>query len=321
MHPSRDYEIFVRVADRKSFTAAGRELRLSTAVVSSRIAKLEARLGLKLLVRNTREVNITEEGRIYYDFCQKMISEFAELEQRFEEVNTRPSGALKVSAPVSIGRHFVAPVALDFQATHRDVQIRLELTDRVANIIEEDIDLAVRTGDPEDSSLMSTAIASDVWVVCGAPSYFQASGEPATPEQLEDHNCLLLRFPGSRRYFWRMLNERGEPANFRVSGDIDSNSSDVLIDWAVAGRGLVLQSIWDVHHHIVSGALRPALLRFVLPGQSINAIMPPRKPQPAKTMEFVALLRDAFSSHPSTVFTDPEGLMALTDLAGTAQGT
>ena len=308
MHPVSDHEIFVRVVDRKGFTAAGRELRMSTAVVSSRIAKLEDRLGRKLLIRNTRDVSTTEEGEVYYDHCLRVISENADLERRFQEIKRHPAGSLRISAPIVLGRNYIAPLSPTFRALHPDVQIRLQLTDRVANLIDEDIDLAVRMGDPEDSSLISSSLAPDLQIACGSPAYFAQQGVPKSPEELKNHSCLLLRFPGSRRYFWRFGQPDGEIKNLMISGDLDSDSSEALIDWAVEGHGLIMISVWELYDHVVSGALKPVLLDYTVKGQAIHAIMPPRKPQPIKTTAFLDAVRATFRDHPACELTNTEKL-------------
>ena len=302
MHPVSDHEVFVRVADKKGFTAAGRELRMSTAVVSSRIAKLEERIGHKLFVRNTRDIGLTEEGKIYYDHCVNLIAEEAQLEHRFQQLKKHPSGALRVSAPTTLGRTFIAPLCPKFQLDNPDVQIRLQLTDRLANIIEEDIDVAVRMGETDSSILITTRLAPDTQIVCAAPSYFDKHGVPATPDALRNHNCLLLRFPGSRRYYWQFQTDHGQTKKFMLAGDIDADVMTTLIDWAVEGHGLVMASIWDLHPYIDAKKLQPVLLDFQIPSQSIKAIMPPRKPQPMKTRHFIDCLQEAFKESPAFEF-------------------
>ena len=309
MHPIADHELFVRVADRKGFTAAGRELRLSTAVVSSRIAKLEQKLGHKLFVRNTRDVSMTEEGALYYAFCQRIISEEAELEKQLQEIKAQPSGSLKLSAPIAIGRKLIAPLAPEFQRDNADVQIRLQLTDRLANIIDEDIDIAVRTGELDASSLITVTLGPDIRIVCGAPGYFENNPPLKSLEDLKDHNCLLLRFPGSRRYYWRFELADGQPKNIMAAGAFDSDSSDILLEWALGGHGLIMTSIWDVYDELMSGALRPTLLPFCKSDESVHAVMPPRSPQPIKTTAFIDVARAAFKAHGAYELADKETLI------------
>ncbi|MEM9877736.1 MAG: LysR family transcriptional regulator [Pseudomonadota bacterium] len=309
MHPVSDHALFVRVVDRKGLTAAGRELRMSTAVVSSRIAKLEQRLGHKLLVRNTRAVSMTQEGRVYYEFCQQVLAEEAVLDRRLGALAAQPSGPLTISAPTTIGRSIVAPFAASFQTSHADVEVRLQITDALVNVIDEGIDIAVRTGPLEPSRLMCVSLANDMQIVCGAPAYFERAGVPQTPDALSQHNCLMLRFPGSKRYFWRFQHAGGDNKNLMVSGTLDSNCSDTLLRWALAGHGLIMASIWDVYESLLASTLAPALLDYAPEGQTISAVMPPRSPQPAKTTAFIVDLRAKLKDEPAAEVADKPALL------------
>ncbi|SLN76042.1 LysR family transcriptional regulator [Oceanibacterium hippocampi] len=304
MHPVDDMTIFVRVVDRQGFSTAGRELRMTTAVVSSRIAKLEQRLGHRLLNRTTRRVGLTQEGQIYYEHCQRVLADIQEVDQRLAEIKRRPAGALCISAPVALGRLHIAPMIPDFVDRNPDVQARLQITDRVVNLVEENVDVAIRKGVLPSSADIVRRIAPDLRVVCGAPGYFERHGIPRQPEDLKSHNCLLLRFPGSRRYSWQFLKD-GSVGNLPVSGALDSDSSDVLIDWALQGAGLIMKSVWDVSPHLQSGALVTVLEPYWPRGLSLQALMPPRPQPPAKTRAFIDYLVRAFRDHPVARLTEP----------------
>jgi len=145
-------------------------------------------------------------------------------------------------------------------------------------------------------------------VVCGAPEYFQRHGIPEVPADLIEHNCLLLRFPGSTRFLWRFEHSDGDRINMRVAGAMDSDSSDVLIDWALAGHGLIMKSVWDIASHIESNSLMGVLHEYWPRGLSLAAMMPPRRPQPTKTRAFVDYLVDQFKKHPAARLTDPDAI-------------
>lgn len=298
MHAVDDRTIFTRVVDRRGFSAAGRELRMSTAVVSSRIAKLEQRLGVRLLNRTTRNVRPTEEGLVYYEHCIKALTDVQEVEHRLAEMKRRPAGALRVSIPISLGRRHIAPLMPDFVAENPDIQVRLQATDRVVNILDEDVNIAIRKGVLPASGDIMRRLAPDLRVACAASGYWDAHGIPQTPEDLKSHNCLLLRFPGSRRYTWQFAGAGGTITNFAVSGNMDSNSSDVLIDWAVGGHGIIMKSVWDISPELESGALVPVLADFWPRDLSLHALMPSRREQPAKTRAFIDFLVNRFRDHP-----------------------
>ncbi len=312
MHAVDDMTIFIRVVDRQGFSAAGRQLRMTTAVVSSRIAKLEQRLGVRLLNRTTRRVGPTEDGKIYYEHCRKVRAEIDAVEQTLAERRLHPAGALRVSVPVALGRRHIAPLIPLFLDAHPEIQVRLQVTDRVVDLVDEDVDVALRKGVLPSSAEIMRRIAPDLRVVCGAPDYFRRHGVPRVPEDLKEHNCLLLRFPGSKRYFWQFRDETGAVSNLPISGTMDSNSSDILVAWALQGQGLVMKSVWDLSDELESGALVTALQDHWPRGLSLQALMPARPQQPTKTRAFIDFLLKHFAKHPVTALTDPANLPRAT---------
>ncbi len=308
MHAVDDMTVFTRVVDRQGFSAAGRELRMSTAVVSSRIANLEQRLGVRLLNRTTRNAKPTEEGLVYYDHCIKVLADIHEVEHSLAEMKRRPAGALRISMPISMGRAHIAPLMAEFLDQNPDIQIRLQATDRVVNILDEDVNVAIRKGVLPPSTDILRKLAPDLRVVCAAPSYWQKNGKPKTPEDLKSHNCLLLRYPGSRRYTWQFLDAEDAITNLTISGNLDSNSSDVLVDWALAGQGVIMKSVWDISSHLESGALVPVLAEYWPRDLSLNALMPSRREQPAKTRVFIDFLVEQFREHPVAKMIEGYGL-------------
>jgi DNA-binding transcriptional LysR family regulator len=289
--------IFARVVERASLSAAGRELRLSPAVVSARITKLEARLGVRLLNRTTRTVSPTEEGRLYYEHCLRILAEISEVERKLAEKKESPSGVLRVSAPTVMGRRWIAPMIPEFRRLYPDVEIRLQLTDRVVDLVDEQVDVAVRRGYLQDSSLIARRVAPDFRVACASPEYLARRGTPLTPAELKGHDCLLLRFPGSRRYQWQFM-EDGAVQNFAVAGPIDSNSSHVLVDWALAGAGVIMKSVWDLAEEIEAGSLIPILLAHSPRGLAIHALAAPHRMQPPKTRAFIGFLAERLPKLP-----------------------
>jgi DNA-binding transcriptional LysR family regulator len=308
MHPVDDRTVFMRIVDRHGFSAAGRELRMTTAVVSSRIAKLEERLGVRLLNRTTRMAVPTEEGRIYYDHCQRVMAEVHEFEQHLAEMKRRPAGALRISVPIALGRVHIAPLISQFMVENPDIQARLQATDRVVKLLDEDVDIAIRKGALPASGDIVRRLAPDLRVVCASPAYFRQYGIPEIPDDLKKHNCLLLRYPGSRRYSWQFKDDSGAVSNLTVSGQMDSNSSDVLVDWALAGDGIIMKSVWDVSDHLKSGRLVTVLKDFWPDDLALQVLMPPRPQQPPKTRAFVDFLVKQFADHPDASLTDPAAL-------------
>lgn len=298
-----DMQVFVQVVDSEGFSSAGRKLRMTTAVVSNRIIRLENKFNLRLLHRTTRSVRPTEEGRIFYKSCKRILAEVESTGIILEEMREHPSGSLSISVPISMGRRVIAPAVIGFSNLHKEINLRFQATDRLVDLIGEEFDMAVRKGEPDDSTLIKRNLAKDLRIVCGAPSYFEKYGIPQTPDDLQDHNCLLLRFPGSRRYSWQFKTEEGELENHRISGNMDTDSSDILIDWALQGHGLINKSVWDVYDHLQTGELVGALQTYWPDNLNVYALMPPRNPQPTKVRYFLDFLIDLFKSHPANDFT------------------
>jgi DNA-binding transcriptional LysR family regulator len=297
MYAVDDMTVFARVVERASLSAAGRELRLSPAVVSSRISKLEARLGVRLLNRTTRTVNPTEEGRLYYEHCLRILAEITEIERKLAEKKESPSGVLRISAPTVMGRRWIAPLIPQFRDAFPEVEIRLQLTDRLSDLVEEQVDVAIRRGYLQDSSLISRRVATDFRIACASPEYLEKHGTPQVPADLKSHDCLLLRFPGSRRYQWQFT-EGGAAQNIAVAGPIDSNSSHALIDWATSGAGIVMKSVWDLTDEIEAGQLVPFLLPHSPRDLVIHALAPPHRMQPPKSRAFINFIAERLSKLP-----------------------
>lgn len=292
-----DMAVFVRVADLGSFSWAGRELRLTPAAVTKRIAKLERRLGVRLFNRTTRKVQLTEEGSTYYDHCVRILKDIEWAESAIAADGAKPRGFIKVTAPTLFGRMWIAPLIPKFIDAYPELRVHLQLTDRLVNLLDEGFDVAVRNADLKDSSLIAHKLASDRRVVCATPAYFAKMGTPETPDDLLTHRCLLLRFPGTQQYRWYFEGPNGRLA-VPVKGHMDSNSSDVLYQWTLAGHGLSLRSTAEVDDDLRSGRLAPVLTRFIPRDTAFYAVYPHRRLLPSKIKAFVNFLCDNLGPEP-----------------------
>lgn len=286
--------VFVRVVELGSFSAAGRFLRLSPAVVSHRIQQLEAHVGVRLLNRTTRQVQPTEQGMLYYEACLEVQRAVEQAETSVAGAGAAPRGTLKVTAPLVFGRRILAPLIPEFQAATPNVEIQLRMSDHLLDLIKEGMDAAVRLSVPTDSSLVIRKIADCPRVLCAAPSYLAAHGAPETPDDLLDHNCLLLRFPGSTQYQWA-LNGPGGPVTMNVRGRLDADDSDVLTGWAVAGQGIVMKPVWEVAEHLRDGRLKPVLADYPPDPLTLGVLYPHRRLLPAKVRAFADFLVERVS--------------------------
>ena len=249
---------FVRVYELGSMSAAGRDLRISPAVTSSRISQLEEHLGVRLFQRTTRSLTPTEQGQAFYRGATDILEAVDSAEAQIVNLTENLRGSLYVAAPLGVGRRLIAPQVPAFLADYPEVSVRLRLTDRKVDLTTEGLDLAFFLGQPEDSTLRIRKIADVPRVLCAAPSYVAARGMPADGAALlaEGHECLSLRFPGATEFQWRLSTPEG-PQRFRVSGRFESDDGDVLTDWALAGHGIALKPVFEIAEHLRSGALVP----------------------------------------------------------------
>jgi DNA-binding transcriptional LysR family regulator len=292
-----DMAIFVRIIELGSLSAAGRDMRLSPAVVSNRVARLEGSLGVRLLNRTTRRISPTAEGATFYEHCLAILNELEQAESVIAERQTAPRGPIRVTMPAAFGRLHVAPHIPAFLARHPNLQVRLHLTDSLVDLVQERIDLAIRIAELADSQAIARKLAPNRRVIVAAPSYLARHPAPAEPADLLKHNCLLLRFPGSRQYRWTLQTADG-PVTLRVAGSMDANDGAVLRDWCLAGHGLALKSLWEVVEDLNAGRLQVVLPDHPPPGHAIYALYPHSRFLPARVRVFIDFLAEIYGPVP-----------------------
>ncbi len=279
---------FVRVYELGSMSAAGRDLRVSPAVTSARISQLESHLGVRLFQRTTRNLSPTEQGEAFYGGACAVLDAVDEAEAQVVNLTESPRGSLFVSAPLGVGRRLIAPHVPEFLGLYPEIGMRLRLTDRSVDLTSEGLDLAFFLGQPEDSNLRIRKIADCQRVICAAPSYVAEHGAPETGHDLirDDHECLNLRFPGAAEFQWRLQTPEGVQ-RFAVKGRYECDDGDVLTDWALAGRGVVLKPVFEVAAHLVSGALVPVAMQTPPEPIQMACLFTHRRHQDPKTRLFM----------------------------------
>jgi DNA-binding transcriptional LysR family regulator len=277
--------VFVRVVEQDSMSAAGRQLRLSPAVVSHRIQSLESHLGVRLLNRTTRRVQPTEQGLAFYQACQEVMAAVERAETVVAGTGGVPQGSLRVTSPLGFARRILAPLVPEFQALHPKVTLQLRCSEHLVDLLNESVDVAVRLAILSDSSLIARKIIDCERLLCAAPAYLSEHGTPQTPEALHDHNCLLLRFPGSQQFRWTLQTAEG-PQTFSVQGRFDADDGDLLTDWALDARGIALKPLWEVAGHIKAGRLVPLLMDHPPEPVSLSVLYPHRRLLPARVKAF-----------------------------------
>jgi DNA-binding transcriptional LysR family regulator len=288
--------VFSRVVAAGSLSAAARELGLSPAVISRRLAALESRLGVRLINRTTRSLHLTDEGANYYDTCARLLSEIEEADAAVSAGRVEPQGPLKVALPASFGHRHIAPLIPYFASRYPKVQLALSLSDRNVNLVDEGFDLAVRIADLADSSLAARKLAPNRRVVCATPEYLRRHGVPRTPQDLVAHNCLTTNDFAMN---WEYKGPGGEPGIVRVSGRYACDNWEVLREWALAGLGVALKSTWDVRLQLEDGSLVSLCPGYTFDTDvAIYAVYPHRRFLPAKTRAFIEFLADSFGPEP-----------------------
>ncbi|OEC33555.1 DNA-binding transcriptional regulator, LysR family [Pseudomonas cuatrocienegasensis] len=254
-----DLHLFVRTAELGSLSAAARHLDISPAVASAALKRLEQQLATRLIVRSTRSLRLTPEGEAYLAHARQALQSLEAGQQQLDGSREGISGVLQLSAPSDFGRNTLLPWLDDFQALHPLLHLRLLLGDRVADLFREPVDVALRYGAPEDSSLVALPVAtSNRRVLCAAPSYLARRGVPQNVEALAEHNCLLYMLGGRVHERWRFQAGKREQS-LVVQGDRISDDADVVRRWAVAGHGLVYKSWLDVAGDVQAGRLQVLL--------------------------------------------------------------
>jgi DNA-binding transcriptional LysR family regulator len=289
-------EAFVRVVDAGSFSAAARNWGRSKAVVSKYISGLEDHLGVELLRRTTRSLSLTEAGRAYRDRCAGVLGEIEALEVSLREGVAAPRGNLRITAPPGFASHYLDVMTTDFIARFPDVTLDLDLTHRMVDLIEENIDVAIRVIDARDSSLVARRIAPAPILAVAAPSYLRRRGTPRTPADLSEHDCLVdTNFRDQHR--WRF--QTGDAVEtVAVRGPVRLNSPDAIRDLAVAGLGIGLIPEFAVTDALRTGALREVLKGRVALRWSILAVYPRRQYLPLRVRAYVDHLIQRFGVDP-----------------------
>lgn len=249
--------IFVQVAELRSFAAAGRQLGISASAVSKGVARLEQKLGVRLLQRSTRSVSLTAEGTLFLERCRRILAEIAAAENELASTTATPQGRLRVSLPLVSG--LMWPVLSAFARHYPQIELDLDFSDRLVDVVDEGYDAVVRTGELSDSRLMSKRLGISRFVCVGAPRYFEQHGMPGQPGNLARHACLLHRFPSTGLLEKWRLRRGDEDADMRPAASMTSNHLETLRHMAIEGHGIAY-----LPHFAVRAALERGELVTVL---------------------------------------------------------
>jgi DNA-binding transcriptional LysR family regulator len=276
------------------FSAAARELDLSTAAVSKRLAQMEARLGVRLLARTTRRVSLTPEGELYLEQARRILAEIDDMERLVASSLAAPRGLLRVNTTLGFGRSHIGPLVSQFVRQHPEVQVQLQLTVDPPPLSEDAFDVCLHFGEPPDARVIAKPIAPNRRLLCASPAYLARQGTPRSPHDLAQHSCIGIR-QGDQAYgVWRLASGR-RTETVKVRGPLSTNDGELAVSWALAGHGIVLRAEWDIARYLRSGRLRQVLEQWQSPPADIYAVYPQRHQTSGRVRAFVDFVAAHFA--------------------------
>ncbi len=289
---------FARAASLGSYTAAARTLGISPSAVSKSVQRLEARLGLSLFTRTTRSLTLTPEGRDLHERALRLLREAEAIEQAAVAARSEPAGTLKVTAPLPIGVHLLAPALPRFRARHPKLAVDLRLGDRFADLIAEGIDVAIRVGDLADSRLVSRRLAPHRLCAFASPDYLARRGTPAHPGELAGHDCVNFRFQSTGQTLRWPFRIGAKVVDITPDAGLVTDFSDAVAAILVAGGGIGISPTYVVAPLVARGALVPVLRDFAVERSAITALWPESRRGNPNVKAFLAFLGEVFPSPP-----------------------
>lgn len=303
-----DLELVLAVRDHGNLAAAARSLGVAAPVVTKRLAALEARLGQRLFQRTTRRVAPTAEGETVCERAAGLLQGFAALQAELQERKAEPTGLVRLAATFGFGRLWLGPALADFQALHPRIDIQLQLTEQLPDLGAEGLDGAIwlwQVHSRQAAGWVSRQLARNQRVLAAAPDYLRQHGMPATPQDLQHHACLVVhengngQANGQRFDTWSLY--RGDsptPERVKVRGPLSSNSGELVRDWCLDGRGIMLRSLWDIAPLLASGRLVRVLPAHAMPDANIHWLAPYRPYMPRRIRLLIDFLAARFGHAP-----------------------
>jgi LysR family transcriptional activator of dmlA len=291
----------VALAAGGSLSAAARELGVSKAAVSKRLAAMEARTGVPLVVRSTRRMGFTPEGEAVVERARRILGEIDEIDQLLAGAKGLPQGLLRVNATLGFGRSHVAPVISRFVRRHPEVDVQLQLSVNPPPLTDDAFDVCIRFGAPPEARVIARRLAPNRRVLCASPAYLARAGTPKSPQELARHACIGIRQGDEAYGTWRLStgsgrNRRSETVKTR--GNLATNDGEIAVRWALDGHGIVMRAEWDVAPHLRSGRLVPVLPHWATPEADIHAVWPQRLQLSTRVRAFVDFLAASFGQAP-----------------------
>jgi len=290
-------QTFIRVVDSGSLSAAALRMDIAKSAVSRRLADLESRLGVQLLNRTTRRINLTDSGRQFYQRCQSILAELEDSEQQVSDVHKELSGTIRIAAPLSFGIQHLSPVLDNFLKQHPELNLDLNLNDHMTNLMDEGVDLGIRIGNLQDSSLIARRLAPSRLILCASPEYLQRFGEPQHPDDLKQHMGLAYSNI-SESQLWKFIQPDGNTISVHVRSRMRANNGDVLLQAAIDGLGVLASTTFIAYKAINSGKLKPILCDYRIKEVAVYAIYPAQRHLPVRVRTLIDYLTQHFGDNP-----------------------
>ncbi len=297
------FQLFLSVVRSGSFSATARELKLAPSSVSRQVTQLEDDLQTKLFVRTTRKLALTEAGHIFEERVRSILLDIDEARLAVSDLDQNPKGTLRITAPRTLGRLHIVQAVLEYMAIWPEVKVEIDLSDLVVDLVARDIDVAIRIGMLDDSNMVARRLGGVRRYVYGSQAYLDRKGAPQTPDDLKAHDCLTFH-PHGLSPLWRessdvwRFEKDGKLTEVAVEGPLKTNMSEVIIQAALAGKGLVMMLDWLISEHVDAGRLQPLLTDYIAAPYAGDAaafaVYPAGRNAPAKVRTFIDHLQDYF---------------------------
>ena len=288
-----DLRLFCVVVRNRSFAATSRELGLSKAAVSKRIALLEEALHERLLHRTTRSISLTAQGEIVHQWAQRILEDVDLMGDALSQEKAAPRGLLRICSSTGFGRSRLAPALSELAARYPGLEIQVELLDRAVDLIEEGFQLDIRVGQVREGNVITRRIAQNRRILCASPAYLARFGNPRSLDELKGHRCIAIRERDQDFGRWELSGPAGS-ASIKVSGPLSANNGEIVRQWAVDGHGIILRSSWDVGSGIADGMLVHVLPEYFQQAD-VWAVYPSRLSVSAKVKVCVEFLAEWFA--------------------------
>jgi DNA-binding transcriptional LysR family regulator len=293
-----DPRFFLYIVRDGSLAAAARTFNVTPSAVTQRLQALEAKLGLRLIDRAARKFRLTDEGDLYAHEAEKIVEQYDALIDALQARRSLVRGHLRVRGTFGFGRKYLAPAIAEFQQEHPQIKATLNLSDRWVEMEEASYDVVVHIGALPDSSRVAFRIAPNERLMLATPSYLKRMGAPKSPNDIGKHSCLLLQENDEDVGLWKLYGTRSREETIRVQASLLSNDGDVIKQWALAGRGIMLRSEWDTAHEIANGTLVRVLPDWKLAEANVYALVPQRKGLSTRARAFINFLSARFQPQP-----------------------